>query len=51
MSSLTAIKKLKAGGLGDEDLTAEEELNLISEEAPPPLVADNNSPVAVGDGQ
>jgi hypothetical protein len=51
MSSLTAIKLIKAGGLGDEDLTAEEELNLISEEAPPPLVADNNNPVAVGDGQ
>jgi len=38
MSSVTATKLLRAGGYGDQDLTLEQELALIEEDAPPPVV-------------
>lgn len=39
MSKTTALKKLRAGGYGDDEITIEAELNLIDEEAPPPLLS------------
>lgn len=38
MSGVTATKLLRAGGYGNQDLTLEQELALIKEDAPPPVV-------------
>ena len=39
MSKTTALKKLRAGGYGDDEITIEAEIDLIDEEAPPPLLS------------
>lgn len=38
ISKESAVKQLKGGGFGDADLTSEEELDLIDQETPDPLV-------------
>jgi hypothetical protein len=38
MSTKSAVKQLKAGGYGDSELTVEEEVDLIDQDTPEPLV-------------
>lgn len=44
MSSHSATKQLRAGGYGDPDISLEKELDLIEQEAPPPLALPTLNP-------